>query len=349
MADHIYTAPNLASLTDRSKQLDALCLLRHAAVCHYSLQKTHEKLIARTVHRKLKHIPSALTAPFSVAPSIAPSVLSTDTVRLTSATLSVPSEHPDDVSALTHSFMSPAEQTMQFYQPAASAPSPNFPTDPLTNFQSSYPVGFGGCMFCGASDHVFKGCSQKLTPGASATFFKHLFAHKPHLRQRPPLPSEVLPANPGTPITQSFPSPARLPPPPQPCLRPPPPSPVVEKRARFFVQVVKSFSMHTLRPRPALPPMPIAIDNGLPHITFSLGSDPALDLTLCGLMDTCGALNTGYLLFHLWLMSERPDLVAEFISVDDANLFESIKLGSAIRDPSDFDATDHGNLTAVIR
>jgi hypothetical protein len=44
--------------------------------------------------------------------------------------------------------------------------------------------------------------------------------------------------------------------------------------------------MHTLRPRPALPPMPIAIDNGLSHITFSLGSDSALDPTLCDLMDT---------------------------------------------------------------
>jgi hypothetical protein len=108
--------------------------------------------------------------------------------------------------------------------------------------------------------------------------------------------------------------------------------------------------MHTLRPHPALPLMPIAIDNGLPHITFSLGSDPALlDLTLRGLMDTCGALNTGYLLFHLWLMSERPDLVAEFILFDDSNPFEPIKFGGAIRDPSDFDAADHGNLTAVIR
>jgi hypothetical protein len=79
--------------------------------------------------------------------------------------------------------------------------------------------------------------------------------------------------------------------------------------------------------------MPIAIDNGPPHITVSIGSDPSLDPTFCGLMDTCGALNTGYLKFHLWLMSEWPDLVAEFDSFDDANLFEPIKLGGAIRDP----------------
>jgi hypothetical protein len=95
--------------------------------------------------------------------------------------------------------------------------------------------------------------------------------------------------------------------------------------------------------------MPIAINNGLPHVEFNLGTDAILDPSLIGLMDTCGALNTGYLEFHLWLKSERPDLVAEFISFDDANPFEPIKLGGAIRDPTDFDASTHGNLTAVIR
>jgi hypothetical protein len=113
--------------------------------------------------------------------------------------------------------------------------------------------------------------------------------------------------------------------------------------------IAKSFSASIANPPPIRPPMPIAIDNGLPHITFDLGSDAALDPTLCGLMDTCGALNTGYLLFHLWLMSERPDLVAEFISFDDDNPFEPIKLGGAICDPVDFDSSTHGNLTAVIR
>jgi hypothetical protein len=66
-------------------------------------------------------------------------------------------------------------------------------------------------------------------------------------------------------------------------------------------------------------------------------------------MDTCSALNTGYLPFHLWLKSQRPDIVAEFISFDDANPFEPIKLGGAIRNPTDFVSADHGNLTAVIR
>jgi hypothetical protein len=64
-------------------------------------------------------------------------------------------------------------------------------------------------------------------------------------------------------------------------------------------------------------------------------------------MDTCGALNTGYLLFHLWLKSERPNLVAEFISFHNTNPFEPIKLGGAISNPADFDASDHSSLTAV--
>jgi hypothetical protein len=79
--------------------------------------------------------------------------------------------------------------------------------------------------------------------------------------------------------------------------------------------------------RLARAPMPIVIDFGLPHITFDLGSDTNLDPTLLGCMDTCDALNTGYLLFHIWwLMSEGPDIVAKFLSFDNSNPFETVKL-----------------------
>ena len=94
--------------------------------------------------------------------------------------------------------------------------------------------------------------------------------------------------------------------------------------------------------------MPIAIDNGLPHLTFQLGSDDS-SVHLQGLMDTCGALNTGYLPFHQWIMSEHPSLVAVYVEFNDTNPFEPVKLGGAIRDPDGFDSVTHGNLTAVIR
>ena len=66
--DPMYTTPNLASLTDCAMQLDALRTLQWAAVRHYNIQKAQEKL---------KHLPSARTAPLSIAPSIdspAPSI-----------------------------------------------------------------------------------------------------------------------------------------------------------------------------------------------------------------------------------------------------------------------------------
>jgi hypothetical protein len=346
--DPLYSSPDLSTLTSRSTQLDALRSLRVAAVRNHTILRNQEKLIAKTVLRKLKHgHTTALAAPLSVAPAAPPP----------------PPASPisDPAPAPIRTLMSPAEQTMNRYQPTPASSPATFPIDPVTNFQSPYAVGFHGCMFCGSTDHVFRSCPQHEAPGASSVFFKNLFAHKPHLRKKEPRPDEYLPAPfvSGTPATQSFsvtaPPPAApigFPPPGQPpanpsALSPPPPSPV--KKARFMLMLAKTFSAHTSEPRIVLPPMPIAIDNGLPHIAFNLGSDHALDPSLVGLMDTCGALNTGYLLFHLWLKSERPDLVAEFISFDDTNPFEPIKLGGAISDPSNFDASDHGNLTAVIR
>jgi hypothetical protein len=348
--DPLYSTPDLASLTTRSAQLAALRSLRVAAVRQYMLLRNQERLISKTVLRKLKHNPtSALAAPISTTATSSPTT-----------SLSVPAAaQPDDMSGLTRSFMSPAEQTMQRYQPAPSADGPTtFPVDPVTNFQSCYPAGFSGCMFCGSTEHIFRQCPQSTSPGAPATFYKHLFAHKPHLRKRAPTTDDMLPTSPAAPATQSFIStPAAPATPATPSLNssasaaslPPPVSSVLSqpilKKTRFFVLRVKSFSASPC----VLPPMPIAIDNGLPHVTFDLGADSNLDPSLCGLMDTCAALNTGYLLFHLWLKSERPDLVVDFVSFDDSNPFEPIKLGGAIRDPSDFDASDHGNLTAVIR
>jgi hypothetical protein len=375
--DPLYSAPDLSTLTSRSSQLGALRSLRVAAVRQYTLLRAQERLIAKTINRKLnKQSPgtTALAAPISAS-----------VVRPIPGSFTSPVGLSDDVSALTRSFMSPAEQTMRRYQPTpttnTAGPLSN-PVDPVTNFQSAYPLNFVGCMFCGDPNHVFKGCPANGQPGASAVFFKNLFAHKPHLRQREPRPDEMVPARPATqsfvapaagfvppalPSAAGLPSALRLPPPnasgastnsaltsavaippPPPILDPPTPPP--RKQAWFFVQLVKSFQANLPAPTPPLPPMPIAIDNGLPHITFSLGSaNSAQDTTLCGLMDTCGALNTGYLPFHLWMKSVQPDIVADFVSFDDSNPFEPIKLGGAIRDPAEFVSNDHGNLTAVIR
>ena len=191
-----YLPPDLSLLTTRSSQLDALRSLRVAAVWQFSLLRAQEKLIAKTVLRKVNpRTPGAtsLAAPFSAAPprhaSFAPA--------------GTPNDHVP-----VRTFMSPTEQTMSRYQPAAAASSTGAcPVDPLTHFQSTFPSGFQGCMFCGSTDHVFCSCPQHNSPGASALFFKNLFAHKPHLHTRNPRPEEMLSppsASPGPPPNQSF-------------------------------------------------------------------------------------------------------------------------------------------------
>jgi hypothetical protein len=66
------------------------------------------------------------------------------------------------------------------------------------------------------------------------------------------------------------------------------------------------------------------------------------------LFDSGAALSSGYLPYHLWIMREHLDLVTSFERFDDANPFEPIKLGGAIRHPDDYNESLHGQLTAII-
>jgi hypothetical protein len=225
-------------------------------------------------------------------------------------------------------------------------------------------------MFYGAVEHIFHACPHNGAPGASTTlFYKNFFAHKPYLCKQPPTPSKVL-VTPGTQAhTQSCLTPliSALPPPPSPMPFPIITPSIAIPEATPFVaskptctpllcpncQVILVASC-LATPVPSssnansLPPMPIAIDNSLPCATFALASDFTHDLSLCGLMDTCGALNTGYLLFHHWVMSECPVLVAKYLAFNTLNPFEPVKLGGTICNPTNFDPTNHGNLTAII-
>jgi hypothetical protein len=100
--------------------------------------------------------------------------------------------------------------------------------------------------------------------------------------------------------------------------------------------------------------MPITIDNGLLNSAVDLGTGQKHNGTnptpeLLALLDTCGSLNTGYLPFHLWIRSLHPDTVAAFRSFDNDDPFEPVKLLGAITDPTTFDSSLHGTLTALIR
>ncbi len=95
--------------------------------------------------------------------------------------------------------------------------------------------------------------------------------------------------------------------------------------------------------------MPVAVDNNLLHIQLDLGPSLSSSFPLGTLLDTGGALNTGYLTFHLWLASTYSESVHSLEFFDGDNPFEPIKLSGALLDPASFDAAKHGLLTAIIR
>ena len=87
-------------------------------------------------------------------------------------------------------------------------------------------------------------------------------------------------------------------------------------------------------------PMPISINNGLPTIYMQLGlreakPDMAVEklgslLMLGGTYDTGSSMNLGNAAFHLWIMENRPGVIASYESFDDKNPFEPIKLLGAL-------------------
>jgi hypothetical protein len=209
--------------TTRSPQLSAIRMLRAIAVGHYTLLHAQERLVNRALARCME---ISITAALSVEPPppIPPAPVSAP-VPAPVHTILPASAPADDVSTLSRTFVSPAEQTTQRYQQVLSHPPgpDSFPIDPITNFCSTYPTGFRGCMFCGSTDHVFRACPQHDAPGASDVFYCPLFAHKPHLRRRPPYTSDTPPAPTAPAATLSFPVNPILPPLPPPWLTPAPP------------------------------------------------------------------------------------------------------------------------------
>ena len=83
---------------------------------------------------------------------------------------------------------------------------------------------------------------------------------------------------------------------------------------------------------PIAPPMTLDVDNFLPDIELWFGTSPFNEVRFICHMDTCAAMNTGYLLVHKWLMTKHPHLVAEYIQFDNSCPFEPLQLHCAVVD-----------------
>ena len=94
--------------------------------------------------------------------------------------------------------------------------------------------------------------------------------------------------------------------------------------------------------------MPLDLDNGLPGILVRFGNTDSNELSFICLVDTCAAMNTGNLLVHQWIMTQYPELVAEYIQYDDENPFQPLKLECAVKDLAKADDLS-SKLTAIVR
>ena len=67
------------------------------------------------------------------------------------------------------------------------------------------------------------------------------------------------------------------------------------------------------------------------------------------LVYTGAAMNSGNLAYHLWVMSECPEMVGEFIQCGGTLDYDVVKLLAALDLDTSQQPVEHGHMTAVIR
>ena len=67
------------------------------------------------------------------------------------------------------------------------------------------------------------------------------------------------------------------------------------------------------------------------------------------LLDTGTAMNSGSLTYHLWVMSQCPEMVGEFIQYGDGTGYDVVQVLATLDLDSSHQPLDHGKMTTVIR
>ena len=121
--------------------------------------------------------------------------------------------------------------------------------------------------------------------------------------------------------------------------------PQLLKRVVFFPILVSVFNISQAIKKP----MPISINNSLPSVTLHLGLLEDEENTMRMLVDTGTAMNSGNLAYHLWVMSECPEMVGESIQCGGTSDYDVVKLLAALDLDTSQQSVEHGHMAAVIR
>ncbi|MGH7954681.1 MAG: hypothetical protein ACREOZ_01845, partial [Gloeomargaritales cyanobacterium] len=279
-----------------------------------------------------------------------------------------------------------AEQVIQRYKEPSLASHESHPTSPDDGKPADFPQGYRGCLSCSHEDHIWRYCPQrdhpedKIRETAWKRFRRTFNAHYPdrkitrnnpepprltersvqfHLdnnrTSRQGLGMRFAPSNNGLGRGRHTAQPAwqtqdsDTPHSPTPVLSPPPPTTDHQygtsgiKKARILPQFVRCLQNNSTERRK----MPVSINNGLPTICFDIGNKRD-EISLSTLLDSCAALNTGYLLFHQFLITAYPSLVHSYEEFNDANPFDPVGLHGAL-DIAAKGSDAYGRLTAIVR
>ena len=120
-----------------------------------------------------------------------------------------------------------------------------------------------------------------------------------------------------------------------------------DKRGRLCVVTAGIFISNLAQER-IIRSMPLDLDNGLPGILLRLGRDARSETCFLCHVDSCAAMNTGNLLLHQYIITNHPEIVAEYIQYDDVEPFDPIQLQCAVTESTDTPA-EQGKLTAIVR
>ena len=119
----------------------------------------------------------------------------------------------------------------------------------------------------------------------------------------------------------------------------------IVSKARWFAIFVRVANISSSPKKP----MPISINNSLPSVCIHLGIPEDDEHRMQMLVNTGAAMNTGDLKYHLWKISQCPDIVEEFLQCGKDTDYDVVHLLAALNLSGVPTNDDHGQIIAVIR
>ena len=117
------------------------------------------------------------------------------------------------------------------------------------------------------------------------------------------------------------------------------------ERARFCAIFARVNRVSPLTQKP----LHIPINNSFPSVVLHLGSVEDEESQMHMLLDTGVTMNLGSITYHLWVMSQCPEMSGGFIQYGDGTGYNVVQLLAALNLVSSDQLLDHGKMTSVIR